>query len=505
MNKISSLVSVPSPNSFTYEQNTVVAETGFREYDVRWLYPEQINLAGVHAVGMSLGTMLHESGIKPRIVIGHDFRSYSSSIKYALSSGLQASGVYVVDIGLALSPMAYYAQFALECPAVAMVTASHNENGWTGIKLGMDRPLTFGPEEIARLKRHVYEKTYMSREGGGYERVEGFYNRYLEELLSKIGGKPLNRKLKVVIACGNGTAGAFAGELFERAGCEVIPLNTDPDYTFPNYNPNPEDLAMLRCMADLLKQTKADIALGFDGDGDRCGVIDNTGTEIFSDKIGLLLARHLYSGTQGKTCIVDVKSTGLFEIDPVLKSNRVKIIYGKTGHSYMKRALKEHKALAGFEKSGHFFFNPPYGNGYDDGLLTGLYILKLLNDEAPSSLSELHSELEISYNSPTIGVECPDTEKYSVIHSVTEKLFQAQKEGQEYFGHKIVKILTTNGVRVTFDDQSWGLIRASSNKPELVIVMESLHSAQRVKEIFQTFKTILETYPNVGAFNPNSV
>src|SRR5690606_38550533 len=286
-----------------------------REYDARWILDKEINLLGIQALGLALATYAHEIGVKPRIVVGHDFRSYSQSVKQALILGLLDGGMEVLDIGLALSPMAYFAQFALEARCVAMVTASHNENGWTGVKMGAAPPLTFGPDEIGRLKAIVLDGTGVPRPGGRLERVEDFRERYLDEVTA---GVKLSRPIKVVAACGNGTAGAFAPEALRRMGAEVIEMDTDLDWTFPKYNPNPEDHAMLDAMAERVRETGADLALGFDGVGDRCGVVDDRGHEIFADRMGLMLARDLVADHPGATFVVDVKSTGLYRTDPVL-------------------------------------------------------------------------------------------------------------------------------------------------------------------------------------------
>ncbi|MAI62228.1 MAG: phosphomannomutase/phosphoglucomutase, partial [Micavibrio sp. TMED27] len=364
------------PNTESYEREIVIAESGFREYDARWLYPEQLNLKGVQALGMGIGTLINENGIEPKIAVGHDYRSYSAAIKAALITGLMASGCKVYDIGLALSPVAYFAQFDQDCPAVAMVTASHNENGWTGVKMGMERPLTFGPELMSRLKEIVLNKAYKNIAGGELHFVDDIKPRYIADL-AKEG--TIKRKLKVVAACGNGTAGAYAPEALEAIGCEVIPMDCDLDYTFPKYNPNPEDMKMLHALSDKVKETGADIGLAFDGDGDRCGVVDNTGEEIFADKVGLMLARDLSEHHKGAKFVVDVKSTGLFAIDPVLKANGCETEYWKTGHSYIKRRANELGALAGFEKSGHFFLQPPVGRGYDDGIVAARCILEMMD------------------------------------------------------------------------------------------------------------------------------
>src|SRR6202142_1985637 len=321
-----------TPNTYAYESSPLVKPTGFREYDARWLLEKEINLMGVQALGLGLGTLIHELGRKPEIVTGHDFRSYSASVKYALISGLLAEGCKVHDIGLAVTPMAYFAQFDLDVPCVAMVTASHNDNGWTGVKMGVDRPLTFGPDEMTRLKEIVLGGAYKPKAGGGYEFVENFPARYIADLTKR---EKLKRRLKVVCACGNGTAGAFAPQVLEKIGCEVVPLDCELDHTFPNYNPNTEDMKMLHAMRDAVLANKADVGLGFDGDGDRCGVVDNDGEEIFADKVGVMLARDISSNHKNALFVADVKSTGLFATDRLLIKNGARTDYWKTGHSYM--------------------------------------------------------------------------------------------------------------------------------------------------------------------------
>jgi phosphomannomutase/phosphoglucomutase len=364
-----------APNTFAYETTPLVKPTGFREYDARWLLGEEINLMGFQALGMGLGTLLGELGVERRIVTGHDFRSYSASVKLALVSGLLSAGCEVHDIGLAVSPMAYFAQFDLDVPAVAMVTASHNENGWTGVKMGAERPMTFGPDEMERLKDIVLAAEFDSTGGGSYRFVEGMAGRYRAALTDR---PMLRRPIRAVVACGNGTAGAFAPQVLQDIGLNVVPLDCELDHTFPRYNPNPEDLKMLAAISEKVVETGAEVGFGFDGDGDRCGVIDNKGEAIFADKVGVMLARDLSALHANARFVVDVKSTGLFKTDPVLAGNGAETDYWKTGHSYIKRRVNALGALAGFEKSGHFFFNAPIGRGYDDGLVAAIAVCDML-------------------------------------------------------------------------------------------------------------------------------
>ncbi len=487
-----------APNTIEYETIPLVKATGFREYDARWILEKEVNLLGIQALGLGLGTLIHQIGVQPRIVVGHDFRSYSLSVKQALMLGLVASGCEVLDIGLAVSPMAYFAQFDLDAPCVAMVTASHNENGWTGVKMGAQRPLTFGPEQIIPLKEIVLGGKGVERAGGIVKRVDGVRERYIAE----VSQTKITRPLRVLAACGNGTAGAFAPEALKRMGVDVIPMDCDLDWTFPKYNPNPEDHEMLHAMAEAVKREGADLALGFDGDGDRCGVVDDTGEEIYADKIGLMLARDLSALHKNATFVVDVKSTGLYATDPVLAANGASTVYWKTGHSYIKRKTAELGALAGFEKSGHFFFNAPLGRGYDDGLVAAAAILAMLDRNPDKKLSDLKRALPLAFTSATMSPHAADEVKYGVVEKVVAEYEALAKSGGEILGRKIKDVITVNGVRVQLEDGSWVLVRASSNKPELVVVVESMRSDADMRELFhKEVKPRLKAHPEVGAYN----
>tara|TARA_R110000868_G_scaffold1031_5_gene7908 strand:- start:1878 stop:3377 length:1500 start_codon:yes stop_codon:yes gene_type:complete len=486
------------PNTLEFETLPLVAPSGFREYDARWLYPDQINLVGIQALGLGLGTLIREMGVKPAIAVGHDYRSYSSSIKHSLIIGLMAAGCEVHDIGLALSPVAYFSQFALDVPCVAMVTASHNENGWTGVKMGAQRPLTFGPDEMTRLKEIVLGGTFKEVAGGKYIHVADMAARYIADLTNR---PKIKRKLRVVAACGNGTAGAFAPQVLAGAGVEVIPLDCELDYTFPRYNPNPEDMEMLHALRDKVLAEGADVGLGFDGDGDRCGVVDNTGEEIFADKVGVMLARDLSAMHPNAQFVVDVKSTGLFLTDPVLIANGAKTDYWKTGHSYIKRRAHELKALVGFEKSGHYFFNPPIGRGYDDGLVSALAICDMLDRNPTKSMSDLREALPKTWGSPTMSPYCPDEVKYDVVERMVKLFSEMDAKGEKLVGQKIRSVVTVNGIRVTVEDGTWGLVRASSNKPGLVVVVESPASEANMRKMFEEIDSRLSAQPEVGEYD----
>ena len=479
-------------------ENLKIDPYGFREYDARWLYEKDINSAGIENLGKGLGTQIknHTKKDHPRIIVGHDYRSYSEEIKTSLKRGLKSTGCHIEDIGLSLSPMVYFAQFNLDADAVAMVTASHNENGWTGVKMGIKKGLTHAPEEMRELKEITLSEKF-SKGDGNEKEIKDLDKIYKNDLINK---NKINKKIKAVVACGNGTAGVFAPDILRGIGCEVIELDCNLDWNFPKYNPNPEDLEMLHEIAKAVKENNADIGFGFDGDGDRVGVIDNEGNEIFSDKIGLLIARNLSTKHKNSKFVVDVKSTGLYAKDKILLENNCETIYWKTGHSHIKRKVNTEKALAGFEKSGHFFFNQPLGYGYDDGINSAIHVCHLLDNEN-KKMSEIINELPNTFQTPTMAPYCKDEEKYQVVEELVKKVEQLKNNKTKIDDQVITEVLTVNGVRFSFEDGSWGLIRASSNKPSLVIVTESPTSDNRKKKIFDFIDDLLQKTGKIGEYD----
>ncbi len=475
-----------------------IKQGGFREYDARWLYPNDVDLEGIEELGKGLGTQVIKRTKKtnPRIVVGHDYRSYSEEVKAALKKGLISTGCNVEDIGLSLTPTVYFAQFKLNSDAIAMVTASHNENGWTGVKMGIEKGLTHASEEMNELKEITLNKKFINGKGNE-KNIKDFKKFYIKSLVEK---NKLKKKIKAVVACGNGTAGVFAPEILKSIGCEVIELDCKLDFTFPKYNPNPEDLKMLHAISKCVKENNADIGFGFDGDGDRVGIIDNKGNEIFSDKIGLLIARNLSEKYKKSKFIVDVKSTGLYLKDNVLLKNNCKTIYWKTGHSHIKRKVKREKALAGFEKSGHFFFNEPIGYGYDDGINSAIQTCHLLNSEN-KKMSSIIDNIPETFQSPTMAPFCKDEEKYKVVENLVKQVQEIKNKNVKIDNQLIKEILTINGVRFVLEDGSWGLIRASSNKPSLVVVTESTSSNNGKKKIFDFIDDLLQKTGKIGKYD----
>jgi phosphomannomutase/phosphoglucomutase len=281
----------------------------------------------------------------------------------------------------------------------------------------------------------------------------------------------------------------------------VVELHCDLDHSFPHHNPNPEDMEMLHALRDKVLETKADIGFAFDGDGDRCGVVDNDGEEIFADKMGVLVARDLAKKFDQPRFVADVKSTGLFLTDPELVASGAETIYWKTGHSYMKRHTHETQALAGFEKSGHFFFNAPIGRGYDDGLVTAIAICDMLDAAPTLSMADMRRSLPLTYGTPTMSPYCDDTQKYEVVDRVIAHFVALAETGGTLVGQEIRDVVTVNGVRITLADGTWGLVRASSNKPGLVVVVESPSSEANMRAMFGEIDALLSRFPEVGAYD----
>ena len=356
--------------------------------------------------------------------------------------------------------------------------------------------LTHAPNEMKELKEITLKEEFINGKGNEKE-IKSFQDIYKNDLINK---NKIDKKIKAVVACGNGTAGIFAPDILRGIGCEVIEIDCNLDWTFPKYNPNPEDLNMLDQIVQAVKKNKADIGFGFDGDGDRVGVIDDKGNEIFSDKIGLLIARNLSKLHQNSKFIVDVKSTGLYLNDEILKKNKCETIYWKTGHSHIKRKVHDEKALAGFEKSGHFFFNQPLGYGYDDGINSAIQVCHLLNSY-DKKMSEIINELPETFQSPTMAPHCKDEEKYKVVDEIIEEIKKNKLQKIKIDNQEIEEILTVNGIRFSFKDGSWGLIRASSNKPSLVVVTESPTSNERKIKIFNFIDEMLKKTGKIGEYD----
>lgn len=501
-------------NSADYFRQARIDESGFREYDARWIIEPiagvaadvQINFQGLLHLGHFLGGFLRlpENGSHETIVVGYDFRKYSENAKNAFTLGLLASGLDVLDLGLCLTPAVYFAQYHESIPACAMVTASHNPNGWTGVKMGNGYSSTFGPDRMQAFKKYVYSQGEVSGSAsapGRYSRRPDAMAAYQADLESawrpRLEGLP---RLKVAVETGNGTAGLVVPGLLENLGFEVVSGNVEPDWDFPNFNPNPESIPFLRSVQRLVKEAGADVGICVDGDGDRLGVVDDSGKLVFSDRVGLLISKVLEHKYGPGRFVVDVKSTSLFSTQ--LKSE---VIWEKTGHSYIKAAVAREKATAGFERSGHFMFNPPFGRGYDDASLGGLMLLWILCEAKAQGkhLSDLLAELPVSHQSPNRQPTVPDALKYEIVDRIVRKIHERIAAQGSFSGVPVAEEVTINGIRLHFTDGSWMLIRASSNTPNLVILAESFDSAgERLKQIDEAIRSLLAEIPEVGSFEP---
>ena len=483
-------------NTFDYFEKTLLTENGFREYDVRWLLGKEINPNGFFVLGRAYGTMAQDMLDENRVVVGHDYRSYSQELCRSLAMGLLTSGMHVIDVGLALTPMVYFAQYHFDCRAAAQVTASHNENGWTGLKLADGLSSTLGPDGIEHFKQIVLAGKFKAG-CGKYETYDNLVEPYAKDLLRD---HKLKRRLRVVFSAGNGTAGRFGPAILRQFGCDVVELNCGPDWEFKHFNPNPEDISFLRSISDVTQREKADLGIGVDGDGDRIGVVDDKGRVVFSDKLGLLVARWICKDHPGRSVVIDVKSTSLFYDDKILMDSGTKVITWKTGHSYIKSKVAEEKAIAGFEKSGHWFLSEPYGRSYDDALLSAIMVVKMLG-ETSEPLSQMIDALPKSWQSPTLGAFCPDDIKYDLVDLVTRQYKHDQEKGVVVCGSRIKDLVTINGVRFVLDDGGWGLVRASSNKPSLVIVAESRTSKEQTYCIIKHIQSRLSETGKVGDYD----
>jgi len=451
----------------------------FREYDLRGrVNEEELNAEAVQRIAHAFGIYLKKRKIDST-VIGYDNRKTSLDFKNAAATGLLSAGCNVIDIGLTLSPVLYFAQHHYHCPGGVIVTASHNPDDWSGMKLADGLSRTLGPAEMKELFQLVVSGERV-RGSGKYESRE-VRSAYIERLTD---GVKLARPLKVVVECGNGGAGVFAYEILQRIGCLTFQLYCDPDTSYPNYFPNPSNLKARKRLREMVTHPyiQADIGLGFDGDGDRIGVQDGQGRDVWSDVMLIFLARQMLARKPGSQIVFDVKCTqALIE---EIESNGGKPVMWKTGHSHIKAKLHELNAELAGERSGHIFFNEGY-YGFDDALYAAVRLLEYLASQK-KSFAELLETVPKYVTSPEIAAHCPDEVKYRVVE---ELVGEFKKE----YGEKVIDI---NGARVVFDD-GWGLVRASSNLPQLVIIFEA-KTEERLMNIRELFRDKILAHPEVS-------
>lgn len=451
-------------------------KTMFREYDLRGRESDdELNDESMYHVGRGFGTFLIKRGIKEAIV-GHDARATSESFHVNAIKGLTQCGVNVIDIGTVTTPMAYWSQYFLKVKGLVMITASHNPVGWNGVKLGSDLSYTLLTDDLLEVYNTIVKEEYVSGEGA--IRKENILEAYMEDLLSRAN---VSRKFKILINTGNGTAGILEPEIFRRTNCEVVEHFTNIDPTYPNYTANPDGTAM---MEDTGKQTvvsKCDLGFAFDGDGDRLGLVDEKGQTIWPDRYIILLSRLVLSKEPGAKIIFDVKVSEALPED--IKAYGGNPIMWKTGHSHIKaKMLEENAAMAG-EMSGHIFFKQDF-YGFDDATFAALKLLEYLSTQN-KPLSEVIATTPYYISTPTIQVQATDEEKYKVVEQLTK---QFKDEGY--------KVFDINGARV-YMDNGWGLVRASSNTPTLVLRFEAKTQGE-LERIQKIFREKLDKYPIVS-------
>jgi len=450
-------------------------KTMFREYDIRGrVSDDELNAVSAEWIGRGFGTYLARRGVED-MVVGYDARFGSVEIKDGLVKGLRATGRNVIMVGMCLTPMMYWSQYRFKVRGGAMITGSHNPKGWNGLKLGAGFSSTLVASEIQELYAIIESEDFVTGKGD-YQEVT-IFDDYAMDLTSRVR---IKRPLKVVIDTGNGTAGAFAPRVFRDAGLTVVEQFTDLDPEFPNHEPDPARTDTVAFVAKRVLAEKADLGLAFDGDGDRFGVVDEKGDVIWPDRYMILLARQVLERQPGGKIVFDVKCTQALE-DDIRAHGGIPIMW-KTGHSHIKAKLHEEKAALAGEMSGHVFFVENY-YGFDDGLYAALRFVEYLS-EHKQTLSEVMAGTPSYLSTPAIAVHCADEVKYAVVEKLTADL---KKD--------FPRVIDINGARVAFDD-GWGLVRASSNLPELVLRFEA-RTPQRLAEIKQTFRRYLERYPEI--------
>ena len=445
----------------------------FRSYDVRGVYPEDINEDVSYTFGKAYGTYIKRLGQK-QCVVGQDNRYSSKEIQNALVQGIVDSGVHVLNLGLVTTPMYYYASIRLNIPAGVMVTASHNPKDDNGFKFSFD--------ERGNAKGKMIEDFYEFLKKGEFDDGHGiitFFNirdDYFNLLLQSVKINSRNRK-RVIIDCGNGTTSFFAPELYNLVGVDLIVLYGKSDPNFPNHHPDPCVEENLKVLKDAVVEMHADVGIAFDGDGDRIGVVDEKGNYVPSDQLMILFARDILPKSENKRVLYDVKCSRALPEE--IERLGGEAIINRTGNSYTKAATKEKDCVFGGEFSGHLFFRDHFP-GFDSGLYAGLRLIEILTN-SNRSVSEWLEGIPKYYSTPEIKIPTSDKIKNKVVDKV--------KEYCENVGYKIIDI---DGVRIELDD-GWALIRVSNTGPNITARFEGTTEEVRDK-LKETFLELIEKF-----------
>jgi phosphomannomutase/phosphoglucomutase len=442
--------------------------TMFREYDLRGKEsPDELNDDSVYHIGRGFGTWLKRHGVN-EAVVGHDARSTSESFYNQVIKALLETGINVTDIGIVTTPMSYWAQYYTKVKGLVCVTASHNPAGWNGVKLGQDFSKTLLSDELQEVYDLIVKEDYDTAEGATSKKVD-IKNEYINDLVSRA---KITKKFRVLVNTGNGTAGLFYPELLRAAGCEVIEHYTNVDPTYPHYTANPDGTAMMEDTGKQTVENNCDFGFAFDGDGDRLGLVDEKGETIWPDRYVILLSRLVLSKHPGAKIVFDVKVSEALPED--IKAHGGIPIMWKTGHSHIKAKLAEEKAAMAGEMSGHIFFVDDF-YGFDDGAFAALKMLEFLSTQ-DKPLSEIVATTPYYVSTPTIQVTTTDEDKYKIVDQLTKE-----------FKDDGYRVLDINGARVYLTENSWGLVRASSNTPTLVLRFEAptQEELEKVEAIFR--------------------
>ncbi|HPN97834.1 MAG TPA: phosphomannomutase/phosphoglucomutase [Syntrophorhabdaceae bacterium] len=422
----------------------------FREYDIRGNVERDLTDDVVKDIARAFGTYMVERG-KKNASISRDCRLSSDHLRDVVIEGMVESGLDVIDIGVKPTPLFYYSLFNLDVDGGIMITGSHNPGDQNGFKVAFGKATLFG-EEIQYIRKVIEEKRFVSGKGSvkEYTTIVADYYNFLRNNIK------LNKKLKVVLDAGNGTGGVVALPIMKEMGQDVTGLYCDMDGRFPNHHPDPTVEKNIAVLKQTVLETQADIGVGYDGDADRIGVIDNEGNIIWGDYLMVIFARDILKTRKGATIVSEVKcSKNLYE---EIEKNGGKPIMWKAGHSLIKQKMKETGALLGGEMSGHIFFADKFF-GYDDAIYASLRLLEIMgNNNKP--LSEYLKDLPKLYSTPEIRIDCPDNVKFQVVKRLTE-----------YYKSKY-KVIDIDGVRAVFND-GWGLVRPSNTGPILVLRFEA--------------------------------